>query len=107
MSDTPTSNVEAVGAFLRGQNLEQLGRMDEAAALYEAIIQTNFDSSGPYDRLIAIYSDRADHAGVQRVAEAAVSHVRTHEQKLKWYEDVRAGAEEAARKVPPAIPKDK
>lgn len=99
------SNVDAVTAFLRGQNLEQLGRVDEAATLYEAVVGADFDSSGPYDRLIAIYSDRHDHASVERVATAALANVRTHAQKKRWYEEMRDGARAAADQVPRAIPK--
>lgn len=105
MSESPTSNVEAVTAFLRGQNLEQLGRVDEAVDLYEAIVAAAFDSSGPYDRLIAIYSDRDDHAGVERVSTLAIANVKTHDQKTAWYEQMRAGARAAAERVPKAVPK--
>jgi hypothetical protein len=105
MSDPANSNVEAVTAFLRAQNLEQLGRVDEAALLYEGIVSRDFDSSGPYDRLIAIYSERDDHAGVERIATLAIANVRTHAQKVQWYEQVRDGAQTAARQVPPAVPK--
>ncbi|MDQ3877105.1 MAG: hypothetical protein M3290_01965 [Actinomycetota bacterium] len=105
MPEAPTSNSEAVTAFLRGQNLEQLGRTDEAVELYESVLAASFDSSGPYDRLIAIYSDRDDHGSVERVAELALAAVRTHKQKLEWYEQVRDGARAAAKRVPKAVPK--
>ncbi|MEA2476217.1 MAG: hypothetical protein QOC87_416, partial [Actinomycetota bacterium] len=103
MPESASSNVEAVNAFLRAQNLEQLGRADEAVSLYEGIVTGGFDSSGPYDRLIAIYSDRDDHEGVERVATLAIANVRTHPQKVQWYEQVRAGAQTAARQVPRAV----
>jgi tetratricopeptide (TPR) repeat protein len=95
----------AVRYFLRAQNLEQLGRVDEAIELYEATVRAEFDSSGPYDRLIAIYAGRAMHSDVVRVAEAALAHVRTHEGKQSWYEVMRAEALKAQRNVPQAAPK--
>ena len=49
--ETPFA-VDLVKEFLRGQNLEQLGRVDEAIDLYEHSISAGFDSPGPYDRLI-------------------------------------------------------
>ena len=53
--------VEMVKSFLRGQNLEQVARVDEAIELYEGMVPGGFDSVGPYDRLIQIYSGRALH----------------------------------------------
>jgi len=99
------SNVDLVRRFLRGQNLEQLGRIDEAIDLYERAVAEAFDASGPYDRLIALYSHRALHEDVVRVAEAAIRNVHTYEDKLGWYEVMRAQAIEARRKVPPAAPR--
>jgi hypothetical protein len=98
-------NVEQVKRYLRGQNLEQVGRIDEAIELYEAGVAARFDSSGPYDRLIALYSHRAMHADVVRVAEAALANVHTHESKRDWYETMRAQAIAAQQRVPPAAPK--
>ncbi len=99
------SNVDLVSAFLRGQNLEQLGRIDEAIELYESAVRAGFDASGPYDRLIALYSHRARHADVVRVAEAAVDSVHSHAEKLAWYREMRAAAEKAASDVPRAAPR--
>jgi hypothetical protein len=98
---------EAVKEFLRGQNLEQVGRVDDAVALYEASVSAGFDSSGPYDRLIFIYSNRAQHPDVVRVAEAALASVRTYEEKKAWYERMRADAIKAQAAVPRAIPKNR
>lgn len=97
--------VDLVKHFLRAQNLEQLGRNDEAVTLYEEAVGASFDSTGPYDRLIAIYSDRAQHADVVRVAEAALVNVQTHEGKREWYSRMKSEAEKAAAKVPPAAKK--
>jgi hypothetical protein len=98
-------NAELVRRFLRAQNLEQIGRVDEAVELYEAVVDERFDSSGPYDRLIAIYADRAGHRDVVRIAQAALEQVQTHSDKRAWYERMRADAERAAARVPPAAPK--
>jgi hypothetical protein len=42
---------------------------------------------------------------VIRVAEAALAHVRTYEDKREWYRRMEAAARKAAAKVPQAIPK--
>ena len=97
--------VDLVKQFLRAQNLEQLGRLDEAIELYEQAVEASFDSTGPYDRLIALYSDRALHADVVRVADAALVSVQTHEGKRDWYARMKAEAQKAAAKVPQAAKK--
>jgi hypothetical protein len=97
--------VELVQHFLKGQNLEQVGRTDEAVDLYEVAIGAHFDSPGPYDRLIHIYSHDHQHRAVIRVADAALEHVHTHADKRAWYERMRAGAESALATVPSASPK--
>jgi hypothetical protein len=79
------SAVDLVMTFLKGQNLEQLGKVDEAVA--------------------HIYAHRAQHADVVRVGSAALESVHTHEDKLRWYEQMRAQATRAASAVPPAAPK--
>ena len=99
-------NVELVKDFLRAQNLEQTGRVDDAIELYESMLEARFDSSGPYDRLIALYAHRARHADVVRVAERALRDVQTYRDKQAWYERTRAEALKAAGRVPPAAPKD-
>ena len=99
------SNVDLVRDFLRGQNLEQLGRIDEAITLYENAVESAFDSSGPYDRLITLYADQARHSDVVRVAEAALVHVHTYADKKGWYEVMRAEALKAQSRVPKAAPK--
>ena len=98
-------NVELVKGYLRGRNLEQVGRIEEAIELYEAGVAARFDSSDPYDRLIALYSHRALHADVVRIAEAALANVHTHESKRDWYETMRADAIKAQLRVPPAAHK--
>ena len=98
-------NVELVNLFLRGQNLEQVARVDEAIELYEAILAAGFDSIGPYDRLIEIYSHRAAHREVVRVADAALAAVHTYPEKRRWYEQMREAALKAASGVPKATPK--
>ena len=97
--------MDLVKAFLRAQNLEQLGRTDEAIELYEEAVAHRFDSSGPYDRLISLYSNRALHRDVERIAAAALDHDHTHEQKRQWYEQMRQAAIDAAGDVPKAAPK--
>jgi tetratricopeptide (TPR) repeat protein len=99
------SNVELVKGFLKAQNFEQVGRIEEAIVLYEAAIEQAFDASGPYDRLIALYSHRAQHADVVRIAERAIENVHTYEDKIAWYEQMRAAAIKARTKVPKATPK--
>lgn len=98
-------NVDLVKAFLRAQNLEQLSRTEEAIALYEDAVGHGFDASGPYDRLISLYSNDARHRDVERIAAAALKHVHTHEQKRQWYEQMRDAAITAAGEVPKAAPK--
>ncbi len=91
---------EIVQLYLRAQNLEQMRRVDEAAELYEEAVANGFDAAGPYDRLIAIYLGRNEHAAVRRVAEAALANVRTFDDKRAWYESVRSGAVEAEHSSP-------
>ena len=98
-------NVDNVKGFLRGQNLEQVGRIDEAIDHYEAVIGSGFDATGPYDRLIALYSERAQHGEVIRVAEAALVNVHTYGEKKDWYRRMKQGAEKARGDVPKAAPK--
>ena len=98
-------NVDLVKSFLRAQNLEQLGRIDEAVELYEEMIASGFDAGGPYDRLIALYSNQARHKDVERIADAALTNVHTHEQKRGWYAQMRDAALDAAGNVPAAAPK--
>ena len=97
--------IEGVKAFLRGQNLEQVGRTDEAIELYESVTRSGFDAIGPYDRLIALYSNRALHREVIRVADLALANVHTHEQKREWYRQMSAAATQALGDVPRAAPK--
>ncbi len=91
---------DLVRLYLRAQNLEQIQRFDEAIVLYEEAVEARFDAAGPYDRLIAIYGARDAHADVRRVAEAALSSVRTFDDKKSWYGSVRDGADDAARAQP-------
>jgi hypothetical protein len=101
----PVTNADLVRTFLRAQNLEHLGRIDEAISLYELGVAGAFDSAGPYDRLIALYTSQARHRDVERVAGAALEQVKTHRDKRAWYERMRAEARRAAERVPPAAPK--
>jgi hypothetical protein len=103
MPDTGASpEVEMVRHYLRAQNMEQLGRMDEAVELYEKAVAGAFDSTGPYERLIFIYADEARHHDVVRVAEAALLNVRTYDDKRGWYERMR---QEAAARLESGAPK--
>ena len=97
--------VDLVKTFLKAQNLEQLGRTDEAVDLYEQLIAESFDSIGPYDRLISIYSNEARHSDVKRVATSALANVHTYAQKKEWYEEMREAADKASKNVPDAAPK--
>ncbi|HWL64678.1 MAG TPA: hypothetical protein VNP73_01785 [Actinomycetota bacterium] len=98
-------SVEQVKTFLRGQNLEQVDRTDEAIELYETCVGAGFDATGPYDRLITIYSHRAQHGDVIRVAELALKNVQTYADKKAFYERMKSEAAKAAAKVPPAAKK--
>jgi hypothetical protein len=100
-----SANVTMVKRFLRAQNLEQVARVDEAVELYETMLAERFDSVGPYDRLIEIYSNRARHREVVRVAGAALENVHTYPEKRRWYEEMGAAARSAAGAVPKAAPK--
>jgi tetratricopeptide (TPR) repeat protein len=97
------SNEDLVKDFLRGQNLEQVGKIDEAIALYEQAVEAQFDSSGPYDRLIFIYQGRAQHDEVIRVARASIQSVHTYPQKQAWYQAQIEAAREAKASTPEAI----
>ena len=94
-----------VRLYLRGMNLEQLGRVEEAIELYEQAVEGRFDSTGPYDRLIALLSNLGRHRDVIRVADAALQNVRTYDEKRMWYQRMRTEAERAATRVPQATPK--
>ena len=100
-------NTEQVKAFLRGQNMEQLARIDDAIALYEEVVAEGFDAVGPYDRLIALYSSRAQHSEVVRVADLAITQVHTYGDKKDWYRTMRTQAEKAQASVPTAVPRPK
>ncbi|MCA1840569.1 MAG: hypothetical protein ABR507_02260 [Actinomycetota bacterium] len=96
-------NEQLVKDFLRGQNLEQVGKVDDAIALYEAAVRARFDSSGPYDRLIFIYQQRASHQDVIRVATASLGSVHTYPQKTAWYQTQIDNARKASDSTPEAI----
>jgi len=97
--------VQMVELYLRAQNMEQLGRIDDALDLYEQAVAGTFDSTGPYDRLIHLYGGRAQHADVVRIADAALRNVQTYDEKRRWYERMRAEADRASNKVPKAAPR--
>jgi hypothetical protein len=59
---------------------------------YEKAVAAGFDAAGPYDRLIAIYTEREAFDDVVRVAEAAAANVRTFDDKKTWYRAVADGA---------------
>lgn len=91
---------DLVRDYLRAQNLEQVGRTDDAIEHYERAVRFGFDAAGPYDRLIAIYRSREAHAEVARVADAALARVRTYEDRRAFYERMRVGATEALERQP-------
>jgi hypothetical protein len=97
--------VEMVKHYLKAQNYEQVGRVDDAIGLYEVAIEGGFDAAGPYDRLIHIYSHRALHKDVVRVSDAALEQVRTYDDKRSWYEQMRAEALKAQGDLPEPAPK--
>ena len=97
--------MELVKRFLKAQNLEHVGGVDEAVALYESIVEARFDSSGPYDRLIAIYHHADRHREVMRIAEAALTHVQTYDDKRAFYEKTRVDALKAIGRLPQAQPR--
>jgi acetyl/propionyl-CoA carboxylase alpha subunit len=97
--------IDLVKCFLRGQNLEQLEKPEAAIEQYEIAVRAGFDATGPYDRLIALYSHRAQHHDVIRVAAAALTQVHTYQNKRDWYRRMEAEARKAAARVPQAIPK--
>ncbi len=105
MTPPESANVALVKVYLRAQNLEQIGRLDEAIELYEQGIAERFDSTGPYDRLIAIYAEGGRHGEVVRVAEEAIANVHTHREKRAWYERMRGEAQKAMARTPKAAPK--
>jgi tetratricopeptide (TPR) repeat protein len=88
-----SDEVGMVKHYLKGQNLEQLGRIDDAIAQYEKAVEGLFDSTGPYERLIFLYADLALHKDVMRVADAALENVRTYSEKKQWYRTMRMEAE--------------
>jgi tetratricopeptide (TPR) repeat protein len=96
---------ELVRDFLRGQNLEQLGRVDEAIEHYERAVGSEFDAAGPYDRLIWIYQQRRAHREVIRVAEASLRAVRTYPAKRQWYEQQISEAKAALGAPPQPLPR--
>jgi hypothetical protein len=102
----PNDPVDLVMHYLRGQNLEQLGRREEAMATYELAVTGEFDSPGPYDRLIALYGDESLHKEVIRVVDAALKNVHTYGDKVSWYQKVRDEAQRASADVPKAAPKN-
>jgi tetratricopeptide (TPR) repeat protein len=103
MSRIPTD--ELVKGFLRGQNLEQIGRVDEAIECYEQAVAGGFDAAGPYDRLIWIYQQRRAHRDVIRVAEASLKAVRTYPAKRQWYEQQMEQARAALQAAPRPLPR--
>jgi tetratricopeptide (TPR) repeat protein len=98
-------NVELVKLFLKAQNLEHVGKIEEAVELYESVVEAHFDSTGPYDRLIAIYDHQSRHREVARIAEAALAHVVTYEDKRAFYERTRHEALKAVGRLPQAEPR--
>jgi hypothetical protein len=97
------SNQDLVRDFLRAQNFEQVGRVDEAIPLYEQAVSAGFDAAGPYDRLIFIYTERRMHSDVIRVAKASLELVRTYAEKRDWYERQIDEAQKAMRAGPTPI----
>lgn len=95
-----SDNQELVRDFLKGQNLEQVGRIDEAVELYERAVSESFDAAGPYDRLIFIYQQRRQLRDLIRVAEASLRSVQTYPEKRTWYGKQIESAQEQLRSAP-------
>lgn len=57
---------------LKGEELEQQGKIDEATVLYEQNIQERFGGNHPYDRLVFIYQRQDRQDDVIRVLRQAV-----------------------------------
>jgi len=55
---------------LRGEELEKLGQMDSAIALYEANVMDGFEGAFPYERLRIIYRKARRFQDAIRVCEA-------------------------------------
>lgn len=87
-------------AFLKGQNLEQVGRTEEAIEAYEETVQGGFDAAGPYDRLLFIYSGQGRHSEVIRIAEASLATVKTYPAKKDWYREHIERAKAALHDTP-------
>ena len=96
---------QLVRDFLHGQNLEQVGRTDEAIPLYEGAVAAAFDAAGPYDRLIFIYQARQAHRDVIRVCESSLQSVRTYEAKKMWYRQQMEAARQALGSGPKPTPR--
>jgi tetratricopeptide (TPR) repeat protein len=96
---------ELVRDFLHGQNLEQIGKVDEATALYERAVEAGFDAAGPYDRLLFIYQQRRQFKDVIRVAEASLRSVRTYEAKRMWYQQYIKDAQSSIGAPPRPLPR--
>ena len=96
---------QLVKDFLHGQNLEQIGRVDEAIPLYEQAVSAHFDAAGPYDRLIFIFQGRREYREVIRVARAALAAVHTYDAKRLWYEQQISGAEGSMGAPPQPLPR--
>lgn len=97
------TNEQLVKDFLKAQNLEQIGRLDDAIALYESVVDHSFDAAGPYDRLIWIYQQQRRHRDVIRVAEACLAAIRTYPLKRQWYQTQIELAKKDVAAVPDVI----
>ncbi len=91
--------------YLKGQNLEQLGRIDDAISQYEMAVAGRFDSTGPYERLISLYAGLARHKDVMRIADAALNNVRTYSEKKHWYATMHKEAEKRLGASPRPLPR--
>jgi len=96
---------ELVREFLHGQNLEQVGKLDQAIPLYERAVDAGFDAAGPYDRLIFAYQQRRAFRDVVRVGEAALGAVRTYEAKRDWYRRQISEAKSSMGGTPQPLPR--
>lgn len=101
----PIAADELVREFLHGQNLEQVGKLDEAIPLYERAVAAGFDAAGPYDRLIFAYQQRKAFPEIVRVGEAALGAVHTYEAKRDWYRRQIADAKSSMGGTPQPLPR--
>lgn len=77
----------AVWRNIRGMELEDAGKTDEAIRLYEMNVSDHDIGSHPYERLRIIYTKRRDYADAIRVCQVASIALRGQPKKVKRFID--------------------